>query len=466
MKNKFSIFIVLFFLSFTDSIITAQQPIDPAQVISLDKISNDGKRAEIQRYFGYENLLCGYTTLPYDISMSTNQQGRFVDVGFALFIILPLIVLAYFFGRNLRFYTFLIALIFYLSLCFSFSYLFDQNRNAYRPQLETWDAFSNSENHSWTIDVLTNVYSSAYWLSKPLVELSESISGATDRVTYPIYFFILVFGLLLIGRSSFSSELKILLFLFHSYFTLWLLLSGGIVWYGFLIIPLGLCLILYFLKYISNDKSTHSTFIRWGIQFTLFFWLFLSIVVRVSNINVLQLEDKKSIGKGIVDGNLLYYASGISTSKQARDNSYQHIGDALERINSNDDLIFMVGTSFTFEIKNNTKRIYADNVLTIFFSLFDKYRDKEVIIDVLKASKVRYIIVDLYTHTLDKTPERSLENKFKLLLNSLYSNPKIKLLATDRIVSNQDEYGNTINSLEVFGSKIVQYGSYAIYEIL
>jgi len=47
--------------------------------------AEDARREEVQRYFGYEDLAYRYITIPYDITMQTNQQGRFVDIGYALF---------------------------------------------------------------------------------------------------------------------------------------------------------------------------------------------------------------------------------------------------------------------------------------------------------------------------------------------------------------------------------------------
>lgn len=465
MKNNYAgFFLVLFLL--LNIVSQAQESVNPNQIIRLDEISNDGKREEIQRYFGYENMLCGYTTLPYDISMSTNQQGRFVDVGFPLFIILPLIFLGYYYKRNSVFFSAIVVFILYLSLCFSFSFIFDMNRVAYRPQLDNWQNFQSAGHLIPGMDFLWLIYSSAFWLAKPIVQLSESISGASDNITYPLYILFLLLGSLQILRGRFSDPIKIILFLFFNYFILWLLLSGGIVWYGFLIVPLGLGIILYYLQKTSKDKNLYMNFSRWSIKFTLFVWIFLAISSRISNINILYLSNKNYLGTSIIDGNLLPYSLGMIDAQKAREQSYKQIGTALETLNESDAIIYQVGTSFTFEIKNNTTRVFADNLLISFFHIFNKYREKETIIDVFRASNVKYIIVDLYTHTLDKTPEKSLENKFKLFLNTLYQNPKIRLLATDRIISRPDANGNQVRSNEVFGTNIVEYGSYAIYEII
>ena len=76
---------------------------DDPVIIDLEQIDNNSERVEIQRYFGYENLLFSYLTLPYDISMST-RQGRYFDIGYLIFALFPLAFLAIVYRRQKAFY--------------------------------------------------------------------------------------------------------------------------------------------------------------------------------------------------------------------------------------------------------------------------------------------------------------------------------------------------------------------------
>ena len=59
------------------------------------------QREEVQRYFGYEILPYRYLTLPFDVSVNSNETGVFVDIGCVYFIFLPLFILLYFTKRKL-----------------------------------------------------------------------------------------------------------------------------------------------------------------------------------------------------------------------------------------------------------------------------------------------------------------------------------------------------------------------------
>ena len=190
-------------------------------------------------------------------------------------------------------------------------------------------------------------------------------------------------------------------------------------------------------------------------------------VGRISNVNTIQANaNTTNIGKGILDNNTFQYSTAIITTEEARAKSYSNINDVLDKINSNDALIYQVGTFFAFDIKNNPERIFQDNTLPQFFWLVNVLKEKDAIIEALKASNFKYILIDLYTHTLDKTPEKSLTKKYQLLLNTLYKNPKVKLLATDRIIEIPQSDGTKTRQSKVFGENILNFGSYAIYEIL
>ena len=89
MKKLFWIY-GLFLISWT---LNAQDDPGSELSIDLDQIENDGKRIEIERYIGYEDLLSRYLTLPYDVSANTSNQGRFFDIGYVIFAITPIALL-------------------------------------------------------------------------------------------------------------------------------------------------------------------------------------------------------------------------------------------------------------------------------------------------------------------------------------------------------------------------------------
>jgi len=440
---------------------------DP-MVIELDKIISDDKRDEIQRYFGYEDLLFRYLTLPYDLSSNTNQQGRNVDFGYAIFMLLPIVFLGLVYKHKRLFYTSLIVLFLFLSLCLSYSFHFTPFHGQVNNHGAKWQSYTANNDKSIIESLTTGFFNLSHYASRPIHALGNKISGNTDHSTYPILI-ALFLGMmwLVLSRLKLSSRGQFVASIFIPFSFLWLLLSSGIIWYGFLIIPLALAGIVHYCYNCKFKNYASQNIIKNIILTMLVLWICMCWVGRVSNINTLQAgSDANHIGKGIVDNNTFQYSTGIINAQQSRAKSYANINDALEKVNSNDALIYQVGTFFAFDIKNNSERLFQDNTLPQFFWLVKVLKEKGQIIDAMKASNFKYILIDLYTHTLDKTPERSLTDKYKLLLNVVYQNPKVKLMATDRIIEVKQEDGSKARVSEVFGENIFYFGSYAIYEIL
>lgn len=436
-------------------------------VIDLDKINSDSRREEIQRYFGYEDLLGRYLTIPYDTSVNTNQKGRYIDVGYGIIAILPLVILGLLYRRKRLFYSFAALFVVYLSLCFSYSHITSVTRGQALRWDSEWGDYLVNDPKPFVESILAFTYHVTGFIAQPLVALSDKFSGDTDHITYPILSVILLLSLWVVGRSNLLSPIfKFIGILYISFGFLWVVLSGGIIWYGFLLFPLSYGFAVHFLSDKKFDISDSIRIVKGLSLGALVIWALMGYIGRVSNITYVTNNADDSLGKGIVDVNVFGYTTGMISSQEARESAYRNIGNVLDEINSNDALIYQLGTSMAFEIKDNPNRLYLDATLTQFFPLLQSIKDKETVMEIYKAGGIRYMIIDLYTHTLDQTPDKSLTQKFTLLLNTIYQNPKVRLRATDRIVEVTAADGSKRNEANVFGEKIMFFGSYAIYEII
>jgi len=139
---------------------------------------------------------------------------------------------------------------------------------------------------------------------------------------------------------------------------------------------------------------------------------------------------------------------------------------ALDRMNSDDKLIYQIGSSLNYEITQNHKRIFEDNSLSYFYGLTKKYPGREGLTNYFKSVNIKYMIVDLRLPTLDHTPEKSLIEKYKLLMYGyLRDNESVELVATDQMVSIEQIDETSREYFRVFGGKITSLGSYAVFEI-
>jgi len=100
-----------------------------------------------------------------------------------------------------------------------------------------------------------------------------------------------------------------------------------------------------------------------------------------------------------------------------------------------------------------------------FYSLLIKqYKTKDQIIKKLKDEGFKYIIFDLNMFSYDKTPDKSLTRKFIQFMNSLYGNPGVELMATNRKIKLYDS-GQEV--FDVFQDKgdITVSGTFGIFRI-
>ncbi len=427
------------------------------QEIREEQIDADPKREEIQRYFGYEDLTYRYLTLPYDINQNVNQQGKFVEVGLHLLLLFPLLLLYRLRRLGWLFYLYAVILIAYITICFANSNIITPN--GLSNSQDNWTRAQESNNLSDSL--LSSIFQKAQSI---VPDLSEESNEFTYLILFGSFVLILL-PLLFKAQRNLRNVLLITLAGFGFLFTMF---SAGILWYGFLIVPLMLLVIGYYYGSGKSEKEKTVFSMYSKVLFTgvLVFSALFSLISRVSNIDLTMRSHPEHYGKTIVNGTVFPYSMGLLDEEGTLNLTSPNLAKAINDMNSNNGLIYMIGTSFSFNIKNNVNRIFQDNLLTTFYWLNQQYEDKTELIDVMKASDMKYIIVDLHTPTLDNTPEKSLTNKFRQVLAVLYQNPKVSLIATDRIVEFQDVNGNTQEIANVFGTKIKNFGSYAVYKIL
>lgn len=468
--SKLSFFYFLAFLFFSSTILSQTGSGDI--IIDLDDIENSNERTEIQRYTGYEELLTRYLTLPYDICANTSKQGRYFDISYVILALFPICLLLLTYKKKKIFWGLLVILILYLGLCIDTSFVNIDGIGSVDKRGAAWDVTDLSQATLAQL-ILINSYDILSSIAIPIKSLINTISGNEDHVTY-----LSLFLLLSICVAFFKTQMvqhpkhSFLAISSIVFFFLWLYLSGGIIWYGFILIPL-----VYAFLFMTSEKAVrkeriHPLFIRVLVLVPIIFWVISSYAARVSNVNTLATD--QNTGKSIVDPTLIYYTAGVESANQSRVRVYNNIGGALEEINSNNELIYQVGSSLAFEINNSAERCFQDNLLSMYYFVMVRYKDMKITGDILKASGFKYIIVDLYTYTLDKTPEQSLTKKYQVFVNSLYESENLRLMATDRVLEITSPSGQILTTNHLFSreygltanTKLKNHGSYAIFEIL
>ena len=368
----------------------------------------DAKKEEIQRYIGYEDLLFRYLSLPYDSSVNVNLTANFVDIGFLYLMFLPLI-----FVILIRHRSKTLAIIVSI-LCLSMVLIATSNSYIYNPLTsqgiktesgQVLQQFPEDFSNMPVATLVSKMYTVTNKMFYPFKKLGEHITGQSDHFTYPFLLLLFIFtGYYMYGflKDRKSNTLMTVGFLFFNYSFFWLVLSSGIIWYGFLMLSLGFVILILLLKKLKEREPFHYKWINASFIGFSIIWIVMSFVLRVGNINAGTHPSLRGVGP--FHPILFDYSSGAKSEKQVLDRLYPGFYDTVNRMNRDEKAkIYQVGTSFTYFFKNNHNRVQVDNQLGLYNSLTEMYPDKSELVDVFKASGFKYMIIDFNTVTIDKT---------------------------------------------------------------
>lgn len=422
---------------------------------------------EIQRYLGYETLPVRYLSLPYDVTMNANVDAYYVEIGFLMLMFIPLILVIGFRKKPMLGFLVMGLSLFLLLISTSNGILMKNKLIRTAVNAQTLESeFNEVSFKDAPVDYLMiSFYKVTSNLYQPIENFLLTFSGKSDYVTYPLLIICFIALFLIVNSFLKNHEpLKRILVLAALLFAfLWMMLAAGIIWYGYLIMALAFVFIFSFFSKKDRFKG-HIKYLRYTFVGIILLWLGLTLVLRISNIYILD----QSAGIHIFDAPIVKYQFGEKNNKGKRfakddliQNYFPGLNKALKGINKREDnYVYSIGTMFPYFIKKNNQRIFNDNLLALFQAILDRYNnDKIEVVKVLKSFGFKYILINLKLHKIDKTPEKSVTKKYINFMNFANQNPTIDLVATDRIikVDNKLSYG-------LFGD-IQNEGSYAIFKI-
>lgn len=431
---------------------------------------DQSKREEIQRYIGFEALLARYTTQPYDSSIGTNQTENFVDIGYLLLMFVPILILYLLRRRILYAASFLVIMAGYTLFCLANGIGVDSDKLLRLDTIAKLENFIN--NNTFSGRPLDYTIAKMYlWVQVTYEQWGisswvERISGDRDWVTYPfmVLLFVTIGILTLLYTEHKHKDLRWLTLIIITYCFFYLNLAGGIVWYGFLLLIFTPILLVAAIPNIGR-RHHFARFITLSFGALTMIWITIGVANRVSGINLGEKHDY--VGINMLSTPIYKYNMGVLQDTDDIINHFHpNLPSALTVINSDKkSIVYRVGTSLSYFITDNQTRIFSDTQLEVFREIFETQRTKEKITNLLKASNIKYFVIDLNTPNMDKTPEKTLLAKYRMLQAYVANNPNVKLLATDRIVKIKDSDGTFKQYFHFMGEKVSQ-GNYAIFEVI
>ena len=420
---------------------------------------------ELRAYMGYEeNLAALYLTLPYDVAVGNNQQSRLMDIGLLFAVFLPLL---YLWSDKVRRRWRLLAaafLIGYLAFISGFSMVIPPSGELIRLENASIDQVKEQTNYADGVSqaLTADLYAAGQFIGTPIRQAIDFLSGPSDYVTYPLLIGLLLVSLLLVidRLKSSPEDLRVLSLVFVFYGFLWWLFSGGIIWYGFLLVPVVyLFLTQYMLSHPAPLVPSFGKYAFWTLGAV---WGIQAIILFLVNINY-----RSDTGLNMIDLPVQLYAMGYWNEDQVVDAYYPGVSKVMDRINADESaLVYRAGTMLTFQVEKNDKRVFEDNLLDFFNQVATDFNDDKMTInEAFRRAGLKYLIVSLRLGVSDRTPEGTLRKKFERILNYLYQNPGITLLATDNRIKVANSPNTPNSSVEgVFGESDRQ-GTYAIFQL-
>lgn len=424
------------------------------------------QKEEITRYLGYEEGSLRYITLPYDLVINPNIKNFIVDFGYFLILIFPLALLGMLWKKNPYLATLVLIVSFVLLILIPFIGVVGSA--GCKEGTMHYDCFAKSiAVYNNDANILVVAYYFFFHLLSfvaiPLYNFLGSIAGIWTIFIAGIITILPFTFLSKVYKSNFKLFVLCIFLLIQMF--LWMILGSGIYWYGMvgfvLIIPLSLILLL------NNDQQ--STYDK-VLNKTLWVFIILWCIIGFFTIFSITVKDPKKP----FNSQYMRYAIGEYTwidSLSKVSPAYPH---AIEVINADDGKVYRIGTFISYFINNNQSRIFSDNQLSMFQSFYNKSKSKEEIASKLQIAGFKYLVVDLKTATIDDTKEKTLEKKYAGLEDFMSNNPKLRLISTDRIISDpingnfqiKDINGETFRGKYGFDGMILQEGGIAIFEII
>ncbi|MEY3053197.1 MAG: hypothetical protein RLY31_2982, partial [Bacteroidota bacterium] len=216
-------------------------------------------RMEIQRYMGYELHPLRYLSLPLDLLLNINEQLQLLDIGYILLLFGPVVFLA---SRSLSGawkWGFALSLPLFLTLTVGNGFIYRSDFSKIPAEASALSEYlaQNDFASAPAGNISAAVYKALLPLYRHIEAWLSPLGQGKDAFTYPLLLAVGALALSLVGRRirHLDHWFRSLILFTFCYGFFWLLLSSGILWYGFLLAPLTMALIFLYFQRQESDRA-------------------------------------------------------------------------------------------------------------------------------------------------------------------------------------------------------------------
>jgi len=491
------------------SVIYSESEIAELREVGRRGISATGTTSneDFWRYIWYEEGINNYLKLPWNLTFQVNQWWEFTNITYLFFILLPVFLFVFVYKKTY------VPLVFVWLGIFSLLYFIPEhpeawsqmNLNFIQSVAILWDLEASIFlKIIIVITVIGEYLLSLVWLLW-LVSYSNELTSLFSTFTLPygyIWVFVWYFLIFIIAevyidkeKNSYADIFLALLAFWSLYVFLWVISSFGIVWYGIVMYPIFLGLIVvwlyqseennfwympylalawvwifiifsglahatdnlakaWYLDYKLGEISENEAILRYHPEYFEFLFAFnlsdawQDRVLTTAKDGLMQIFSQYTDGESIMEAllkisnpeelrNILQlFDAQIFTPQQEKE--YRLVKQKLFNsiIGPSDDIkstanIYRLGTFMTYFMVDNNTRVWSDGLI----NQFDSYLwddDQALISSRLVDLWVQYMIFDLNAATIDEDPRRDLTRRYENLLRYSLSS-EVEYIAWDSI---------------------------------
>jgi hypothetical protein len=395
---------------------------------------NQSTYEELQRYLGFEDGFWRYASLPTDLTFSINvARNRYVVIGFIFLCLLPLL----FFVKGKTWQNIGLSGIGFLTLAFSLVSI-----NEYTLTTKAADRILLGVDQAGNQPALFEPVAKSILdiLVHPIFHFGKLLQGVYDLIANigqgysALAITMLCLLLVYTSRQNFakwSQSFRLLsLFIFMTCLAWWLF-GMGVIWYGlisFAILPILLISIASGAEKISSPFG--DSFLK---------RVFMSVIVAQVAITFLMQFTNPRVGGDPAE---LFSRPHLSFAMNPSYEREDALGDfnpqypeIIKRLNEDSKgKIYLINTQLGYHIKNYDGRVFEDNLLIWYGSDQRKYGESLEYAKSLSLNNFDYLLFDMGTYSMDKTPEKRLAQRTAGLIRSIYDSEWAELIMTDNYV--------------------------------
>lgn len=410
--------------------------------------AEQARREELQRYLGFESGLPLYLSLPYDLTMNVNFPDKtYLDIGFLFLLILPLL----FFGNGVENQKKNIALLIVFELILLIAI------GAAYGGLDGFDHQVASQEIKDLIAgqpaIFAKPFGAVYYgLMSLLFLMTSLLTPLLNLFTGMNIVGVMISLLALTGFLYWASRprlqqmpkgFKAFCSLLLACLFIWLLLGNGIPWYAFPALPLLPVLMTYYFDQPSRlYGASYQGVVHYFMACSFSLYLLMTLFLHFS------LPGGGSRIEKFLHTPFMNYAGQKMTQQETLGKFNAFYPQAIDMINHYPtNNVFRVGTYLSYHIYNNDRRVFENNQLGFYGRVMNQVRRPEDFLRILKENDFKFVLYDLKSAGIDKTPDKSLLKKNQEFINLLLNSNDARLVLTDNIV--EDPTGGKIKVGEV-----------------